>query len=341
MKIDAALMPLDFTQSGETAARLEKRGFAAAWSFEGPHDPFFPLVLAAQRTERIELGTAIAVAFARNPMTCAHIAWDLQTLARGRFILGLGTQIRPHIVKRFSQPWSKPAARMREFVLAIRAIWSCWGEGEKLAFEGDFYTHTLMTPVFNPGQNPFGAPRLFVAGVGPKMVEVVGEVADGFFVHPFHSPEFLADDTLPALERGLASAGRARKDFEISCQTLVAIGSNDEEIQTARRKAKGQISFYASTPAYRGVLDRHGFGDLQPELNRMSKQGKWLEMIGKIDDDLFDKIAVSGTPAEVGARLRLRNAFADRTTLMLYNETDPDAVMDVIGAATRSNNREG
>ena len=330
MKIDAALMTADFTQSGEVAAELEERGYAAAWSFEGPHDPFFPLVLAAQRTERIDLGTSIAVAFARNPMTCAQIAWDLQTLSRGRFILGLGTQIRPHIVKRFSQPWSKPAARMREFVLAVRAIWACWGEGQKLAFDGEFYTHTLMTPLFNPGKNPFGAPRLFVAGVGPKMVEIVGEVADGFFIHPFHSPEFLAADTLPALERGRAKACRQRKDFEISCQTIVAIGSNDEEIETARRKAKGQISFYASTPAYRGVLDLHGYGDLQPELKRMTKEGKWLEMIGKIDDDLFDEIAVSGSPFEVGEKLRERNAFADRTTLMLYNETDPDAVNDLI-----------
>ncbi len=334
MKIDASLMVGEIAGGGPMAARLERQGFSAAWSFEGPHDPFFPLVMAAEATERIELGTSIAVAFARNPMTCAHIAWDLQTLSRGRFILGLGTQVRPHLVKRFSQPWSKPAARMREFVLAIRAIWRCWEEGERLAFEGEFYTHTLMMPVFNPGVNPFGTPRLFVAGVGPKMVEIVGEVADGFFIHPFHSPEFLAADTLPALERGLTKSARQRKDFEISCQTIVAIGNTEEEVNTARAKAKGQISFYGSTPAYRGVLDLHGYGDLQPELNRMSKEGKWLEMIGKIDDDLFDKIGVSGSPAEVGAKLRERNAFADRTTLMFYNETDPDAVMDVIGAAS-------
>ena len=334
MKIDAAMLTADFTTSGDVAAALEKQGFSAAWSFEGPHDPFFPLVLAAERTERIELGTAIAVAFARNPMLCAHIAWDLQTLSRGRFILGLGSQIRPHIVKRYSQPWSKPVARMREFVLAVRAIWRCFGEGERLDFEGEFYTHTLMTPIFNPGPNPFGSPRLFVAGVGPKMVEVAGEVGDGFFVHPFHSPEFLAADTLPALERGLAKAERTRSDFEISCQTIVAIGSSDEEIQTARTKAKAQISFYASTPAYRGVLELHGRDGLQPELNRMSKEGRWLEMTGKIDDDLFDAIGVSGTPADVGARLRERNAFADRTTLMLYNETEPDAVTDVIAASS-------
>ncbi|MAE94595.1 MAG: LLM class F420-dependent oxidoreductase [Deltaproteobacteria bacterium] len=333
MKIDGGLM-VGAGEAADAARQLEAQGFDGGWSFEGPHDPFFPLLLASQTTERLELGTAIAVAFARNPMTCANIGHDLQELTKGRFILGLGTQIRPHIEKRFSQPWSRPAARMREFVQAIRAIWRCWGEGERLEFRGEFYTHTIMIPAFNPGPNPYGTPRIFVAGVGPKIVEGLGEVADGFFVHPFHSAAFLEAETLPALQRGLDKGGRARKDFEISCQTITAIGANDEEIATARQKAKGQISFYGSTPAYKGVLAHHGYEDLQPELNRMSKEGKWLEMITRIDDDLFDTLAVSGTPAEAGRRLRKRNGgFADRSTLMLYNETDPDAVTDLIRAA--------
>jgi probable F420-dependent oxidoreductase len=329
MKIDAALM-VKTEEAAATAARLEREGYAAAWSFEGPSDPFFPLVLASQQTERIELGTAIAVAFARNPMICAHIAQDLQRLSKGRFILGLGTQIKPHIERRFSQTWSHPVARMREFVLAIRAIWECWRESSRLDFRGEFYTHTLMTPVFNPGPNPFGDPRIFVAAVGPKMVEMVGEVGDGFFVHPFHSQPYMEATTLPALETGLATGGRARKDFEISCQTIVAIGSNDEEIAQAMQKAKGQLSFYGSTPAYKGVLEHHGYEDLQPELNRMSKEGKWLEMIGKIDDDLFGHLGVRGTVDEVAEQLRARNAFADRTTLMLYNETDPEAAVELV-----------
>jgi probable F420-dependent oxidoreductase len=328
-------MVSEIEAAGPAAATLERQGFDAAWSFEGPHDPFYPLVTAASATSRIELGTSIAVAFARNPMICAQIGWDLQAHSKGRFILGLGTQIKPHIVKRFSQEWSRPAARMREFALAVRAIWACWEGDGRLDFRGEFYTHTLMTPVFNPGPNPFGPPRLFVAGVGPKMVEAVGEVADGLFIHPFHSPEFLAADTLPALERGLAKGQRKRDAFEISCQTIVAMGSNDEEIARARQKAKGQLSFYGSTPAYRGVLDQHGYGDLQPELNRMSKEGKWLEMITKIDDALFDIIAVAGTPAQVGEKLAKRNSFAERTTLMLYNETDPESVVDLIAAAKR------
>jgi probable F420-dependent oxidoreductase len=333
MKIDGALIGGDFTRAGEEAARLEAQGFAGVWSFEGQHDPFLPLVLAAGRTERIELGTGIAVAFARNPMTTAYLAQDLQTLARGRFILGLGTQIRPHVEKRFSQPWSKPVARMREFVAALRAIWRAWGTGERLDFRGEFYTHTLMTPMFSP-KLPHGSPPIFLAGVGVRMVEMLGEVADGFFVHPFHSRAFLEAETLPALARGLARGGRARKDFTISCQTVVALGSNDAEIEAARRQARGQLSFYGSTPAYKGVLEHHGRPELQPELNRLSKQGRWREMGERIDDTLFDVLAVSGTPAQVGAALARRNDFADRSTLMLYNQTEPDAVVDVVRAAS-------
>jgi probable F420-dependent oxidoreductase len=336
MKIDAGLMSTQLAASGAAAARLEAQGFGAAWSFEGTHDPFLPLALAAQATQRIELGTAVAIAFARNPMNVAYLAWDVQALARGRFILGLGTQIQPHIEKRFSMPWSKPAQRLREFVLAIRAIWRAWESGERLAFRGEFYTHTLMTPFFNPGRNEFGAPPIYCAGVGPRMVEAVGEVADGFLVHPLHSPSFLEAVTLPALERGLAKSGRSRKDLAISCQTIVALGGTAAQIETARQKARGQISFYGSTPAYRGVLEHHGYGDLHPELNRLSKTGGWAEMMERIDDTLFDHIAVSGTPAEVGRKLRARNAgFAARTTLMLYDETgDPEAVREVIAAAS-------
>jgi probable F420-dependent oxidoreductase len=324
MKIDGALIGGDWTRAGEEAALLEAQGFAGAWSFEGQHDPFIPLVLAAERTESITLGTAIAVAFARNPMTTAYLAQDLQTLSCGRFVLGLGTQIRPHIEKRYSQPWSRPVERMREFVLALRAIWRGWESGSRLEFRGEFYTHTLMTPMFSP-PIPYGSPPIYLAGVGPRMVEMVGEVADGFFVHPFHSRAFLDADTLPALARGLERGGRARKDLMVSCQTIVALGSSDAEIEAARQKARGQISFY-------------GYPDLQPELNRLSKQGQWPRMVGLIDDALFDQIAVSGTPAEVVAKLRTRNRFADRSTLMLYNETAPEAVVDVVRelAASRS-----
>jgi probable F420-dependent oxidoreductase len=302
-------------------------------SFEGPHDPFLPLVLAARETKRVELTTAVAIALARNPMVCAYMANDLQLISRGRFILGLGTQIRPHIERRFSQTWSKPNARMREFVRAIRAIWHSWGSGEKLDFRGEFYTHTLMTPFLSPGANPFGAPRIFLAGFGPNMVRVAGEVADGWIVHPLHSRDFVLSQTMPALEQGCAKAGRRRQDMEIACQLITMIGSTDEEVERARGKAKAQIAFYGSTPAYKVMLDHHGWGDLQPQLNRLSKEGKWLEMIEFITDDMLDLIGISGTPSHVGEQIRSRGDFADRVSLVLYNETEPDAVTDLVRSA--------
>ncbi len=334
MKMEAALMPSDIAATGAAARAAEDLGYDGVLSFEGPHDPFLPLVLAARDTERVELTTAIAIAFARNPMNCAHIANDLQLISGGRFNLGLGTQIRPHIERRFSQTWSKPNARMREFVQAIRAIWRTWSEGERLDFRGEFYTHTLMTPVFNPGANPHGPPPIFLAGFGPGMVRVVGEVADGWILHPLHSPSFVETVTLPALREGLARSGRAEGAVQISCQTIVMLGANDEQIAKARDGARAQLSFYSSTPAYRGVLDHHGWGDIQPELNRLSKQGKWLEMMAFITDDMLDVIGVSGTPAEAGTKVRERNRFADRTSLILYDETgDPGAVGELLRAA--------
>ena len=337
MKIDGAILAASPGDAGPAAQALEQLGYDGGFSFEGPHDPFLPLVVAAEHTERLELATAIAIAFARNPMTLAYLGNDLQLQSCGRFILGLGSQIRPHIEKRFSSSWSRPAARMRELVRAIRAIWRAWNQDEKLDFRGDFYTHTLMTPVFNPGQNPYGTPRIFVAGIGPKMTEVAGEVADGFFVHPFHTPEFIAAVTLPALERGLAKADRARKDFEIACQVIIASGSTEEEFTAAKNAARAQISFYGSTPAYRPVLECHGRGELQSELNRLSKAGRWLEMAGLIDDDLLEKIAVLGSPDEIASKLRARcEKFADRVSLIAPLTPDPATWTSVVRELKRS-----
>src|SRR5215831_5402568 len=266
MRIDGALLG-DPSEVATAARSLESQGFDGILSFEGQHDPFLPLAVAAEHTRRVELSTAIAIAFARNPMVCAYMANDLQLLSRSRFVLGLGTQIRPHIEKRFGQPWSRPNARMREFVRAIRAIWQAWETGERLQVRGAFYTHTLMTPFFSPGPNPHGWPAIALAGFGPAMIAVAGEVADRWIVHPLNTPAYMAAVGLPALERGLARAGRSRRDIVISCQTITMIGSTDAEIAAAREKAKGQIAFYGSTPSYKVLLDHHGWGDLQPELN--------------------------------------------------------------------------
>ena len=332
MRIDGALTVADLTETGAAARELERVGFDGILSFEGPHDPFLPLASAAEHTTRVELTTAIAIAFARNPMVCAYMANDLQLLSRGRFRLGLGSQIRPHIERRFGQPWSRPNPRMREFVLAIRAIWQAWDTGGRLDFRGDFYTHTLMTPFFSPGPNPHGRPPIALAGFGPGMTTVAGEVADGWIVHPLNSPAYVRAIALPALERGLTKAGRARREVEISCQTITMIGATDAQIATARAKAKAQIAFYGSTPAYKVMLDHHGWGALQPELNRLSKQGAWTDMIGLVTDEMLDVIGVSGTPAAAGRALRARNAWADRTSLVIYNETEPAAVADLVRA---------
>jgi probable F420-dependent oxidoreductase len=334
MKLDMAMLGSDFSARGDEAARLEAQGFDGGIIFEAARDPFLQALLAAQGTRRLEIATGVAIAFARSPMIVAQTANDLQTLARGRFILGLGSQIRPHIEKRFSMPWSKPAARMREYVQALRAIWQAWATGERLAFRGAFYTHTLMPPVFSPGPNPFGTPPVFLGGVGPTMIAVAGEVGDGMFVHPLHTPSYVADVMTPALQQGFAAAGKTRRDFQVSCQTITMMGANDEQVAKARSQAKAQIAFYGSTPAYKVVLDHMGKGDIHPELNRLSKQGKWLEMMALVTDDMLDEIGVSGAPAAVGATLAARNgAFADRTTLTLYDETkDPGAVTDLLRA---------
>ncbi len=304
MKVDGGIGQIAGAADGARLA--EAAGFDGAWSAETSQDPFLPLLVAAEHTQRIELGTAIAVAFARSPMTLAQTAYDLQKFSEGRFMLGLGSQIKPHITKRFSMPWSHPAARMREMILAIRAIWDTWNTGAKLDFHGDFYTHTLMTPFFNPGPNPHGDAKIFIAGVGPLMTKVAGEVCDGFLVHPFTTDAYLRDVTLPALEEGMAIGGRQRADFEISLTAFVVSGSDEAEMQRSADAARGQIAFYGSTPAYRGVLEHHGWGDLQTELNALSKQGEWATMATLIDDDILGTFAVVTEPDQVAAGLKDR-----------------------------------
>jgi probable F420-dependent oxidoreductase len=299
-----------------TARRAEEDGFDGVWCAETCHDPFLPLMLAAEHTERIQLGTGIAVAFARNPMTTAVLANDLQTYSGGRFLLGLGSQIKPHIEKRFSMPWSHPAARMREFVLAMRAIWSAWHEGKKLAFRGDFYTHTLMTPFFDAGPNPYGPPKVFVAAVGERMTEVAGEVADGLLAHGFTTARYMREVTVPALERGLARAGRSRQDFEISYPAMIVTGATDEELAEATVAVKKQLAFYGSTPAYKPVLELHGWGELHGELNRLSKRGQWDAMAELVSDEIVDAFAVMAPAEDVPAELTKR--YGDMVTRLSF-----------------------
>lgn len=335
MLVDAPLVTQALPEVRDAARAMEGRGYDGVYTFEGPHDPFLPLVLAADATERIELITAVAIAFARNPMTIAMQAHDLQVLSAGRFRLGLGSQIRPHIERRFSMPWSAPAARMREMVLAVRAIWATWNERVPLRFEGEHYSHTLMTPFFDPGPCPFGPPPIWLGGVGPLMTEVAGEVADGFMIHPFGTERSLHEVTLPALERGRARAGARSAPLELSLPVMIATGPNEEALAAATEAVRAQIAFYASTPAYRVVLDVHGWGDLQPTLRELTKSGDWGAMAGAISDEILHAIAVVAEPHDVAAEIQRRyGRVLQRVALNAPYPMDPDLWQQIASELT-------
>jgi len=308
MKVDGGISS-ELSKAEASAKEAEAAGYDGAWTAETSHDPFLPHVLAAEHTERLELGTSIAVAFARNPMNLANLAWDLQSYSEGRFILGLGSQIKPHITKRFSMEWSHPAPRMREMILAIRAIWDTWLNGTPLAFRGEFYTHTLMTPFFTPDRKDLdgvGVPRIFLAGVGELMTEVAGEVCDGFICHGFTTERYLREVTLPALARGRAKAGKTMEGFELVGPSFVVTGNDEAEMAAAEQGTRQQIAFYGSTPAYKGVLELHGWNGLHEELNALSKKGGWVEMGNLITDDILNTFAVVGEPEQVAPELLRR-----------------------------------
>ena len=330
MLVDSTL-GLDPAAVVTQATSAEAYGYDGIWSAETSHDPFLPLVLAAEHTERLQVGTGIAVAFARNPMTLASAANDLQTMSEGRFMLGLGSQIKPHIEKRYSMPWSHPAPRMRELILAVRAIWASWADGSRLAFRGEFYRHTLMTPMFDPGPNPWGNPPVFLAAVGPLMTEVAGEVADGVLAHAFTTERYLREVTVPALERGLASAGRTREEVQISYPGMVVTGIDDEAFEASAAATRKQLAFYGSTPAYRPVLELHGWGDLQSDLNTLSKRGAWDEMAGLIDDDVLEAFAVVGPLDTVAERVTERFAgVVDRFNVYAPSGVGVDRWADIL-----------
>ena len=320
MKIDAALDGALETVA-DRARFLEDCGYDGIMSSETAHDPFLPLVVAAEHTSRVELTTAIAVAFARNPASLAHLGHDLNAYSGGRFIMGLGSQIRPHIQRRFSMPWSRPAARMKEFIEALHAIWDCWYDGKPLDFRGEFYSHTLMTPAFSPDDTRHGRPKITLAAVGPRMTETAAAVSGGIILHPFTTERYIRDVTVPIIEETLATAGRDRRDFEIVYAPFVVSGATEEAFDELKREIRDRIAFYGSTLAYKGVFDLHGWGDLQPELNRLSKLGRWDEMGGLIEPDILAAFAVVGEPADVVAQIESRYAgLVDRLTIELGDD---------------------
>lgn len=316
-------------ESATRATRLRELGVDGVFTFEGAHDVFAPLTLAA--TTGTDIMTNVAMAFPRSPMHLAHTAWDLQALSGGRFRLGLGSQIRPHIEKRYGSVWSEPVERMRDTVLAVQAILRAWQTGERLDYRGRFWQHTLMTPQFDPGPNPCGPPPVLVGALGPRMTAMAAEVADGLLVMPFNTERHYRERTLAAVDKG---RGDSTRPFEIIVEAIVAMGDTEEEVTTARRAVRNLLAFYGSTPAYRPVLEVEGWADLQPELNLLSKQGRWREMAGLIDDTMVDALTVSGSPADCAAQIR--NRFGDTAARVCcyfpgYQVGD-DAIADLVTA---------
>ena len=305
MKIDTNLAT-SLADVPRVARAAEEMGFDGVWTTEAGHDPFIPAVLAAEHTRRIEIGTAIAVAFPRSPMVFAHIAWDLQALSKGRFILGLGTQVKGHNERRYSVKWESPGPKLREMILSLRAIWNCWQNGTKLDFRGEHYSFTLMTPFFSPG--PIEQPHvpIYIAGVNPYICRLAGELCDGFHAHPLHSVKHLRETVIANISSGLRKAGRSRQDFQLAATAFVITGANEAEIAASRALVRQQISFYASTRTYRGVLEAHGWGDVSERLNEKAAKGDWAGMAREITDEMLEVYAVTGTYDEIPGKLRAK-----------------------------------
>ena len=310
---------LTLADAADTARHAEAAGFETLWTLEAHTEPFLPLVLAAEHTTRLRLGTAVAVALARNPMVVAQVAHELHRYSGGRLELGLGSQVGAHITRRFSEPFDHPAARMAEFVQALRAIWACWNDGEPLDFQGRFYRHTLMTPAFDPGPSTVGEPRVLLAAVGPRMTEVAREHADGLVAHPLSSPSTLRSMIRPGV------AGAVREHFEIVCPILVVTGSDDAALDAARDVVRRQIAFYASTPAYRAVFEQYGEGDRADRLRAMSRDGQWAEMTELITDELLTEFSVEAPVGSLASAVRARyDGVVDRALLYAPYPVQPE-----------------
>jgi len=303
MKVSTSITTDDFASIADTARRLEEAGFDQVSSQENRHDPFVPLTLAAAATERVGLATSVAIAFPRSPMMAASVSWDLHTLSNGRFTLGIGSQIKPHNERRFSTPWSAPAPRMREYVQSIRAIFNTWQTGERLKFEGDHYTFTLMTPNFTPPALPGDPPEIHISAVGPYMLGVAGRECDGVMLHGFCTRAYLSEVIMPKLQNGLDASGRDRADFKISGGGFVATGATNEEVDAAFEFVRKRVGFYGSTPSYWPVLELHDQLELGHKLNALSKAGEWDAMTDAVDDDVVELFCARGRHGEIASAI--------------------------------------
>ena len=298
MKFDASLLVHQLEQMPALARFADEAGFDGIWTFETSHEPFLPLVLAAEHSSRLSLGTSIAVAFPRSPTILAQIAWDLARFSKGRFILGLGTQVKGHNERRFGVKWEKPVEKMREVILAVRAIWDCWQNRARLNFKGEFFKLNLMTPFFSPEPHEYHRIPIFVAGVNPRMCQLAGELCEGFHAHPLHSARYLKERVLPNIEIGLQKIGRERRSIEVSSSIFV-IPTDDPAAAKYEAEVREQISFYASTPPYRPVFELEGWGAVADELKTLAARGKWNDMPALITQEMLDRFALRSTWAEL------------------------------------------
>ncbi len=315
MKIDAGLAVNRLRDVPAAARAVEEAGFDGLWSVETSHDPYLPLALAAEHTRRIELGTAIAVAFPRSPLVHAQVAWDLQAQSEGRFILGLGTQVKGHNERRFGIPWDQPGPRLREMIQMMHAIWDCWQNGSKPAFEGKFYNFSLMTPFFNPGPLSVPRPAIYIAGVNEYMCRLAGELCDGFHVHPLHTLRYLDEFLLPEMAKGAAAAGREARACKLTTSAFIVTGADEAQVEAAKKGVRQQIAFYASTRTYRKVLEIHGWDEVPERLNRRAAKGDWEGMAEEISDEILAEVACIGTYDTIASQVRAKyEGYLDRVT---------------------------
>jgi probable F420-dependent oxidoreductase len=303
LKIDAELFATSPAEAGALAKKAEDFGFDCLWVNETKHDPFLQLALAASSTRSIMLGTSIALAFTRSPTTLAYTAWDLQNLSGGRLLLGLGSQVKGHIERRFGMKWESPAPKMREVVLALRAIWESWQTGSKLDFQGRFYKLDLMTPFFSPEPMAHAAIPIYIAGVNEGMCRLVGRLGDGLHVHPLHTAKYLREAILPAMMQGLERAGRNRRDVTVAASVFAAVGDDEAQIRSVKQFYRSQIAFYASTRTYRKVMEAHGWGGLCDRLHQLSVRGEWEKMAEEVGEDVLKEFVIEGSWSDVGEKV--------------------------------------
>ena len=325
MKVEASVFGNSLAEIPARVQRAEALGYDGVTSGETARDPMLKLTLAVEHSTSLSIGTSVLIAFPRSPMVTAYEAWELQDYSKGRFLLGIGTQVKAHIVRRFSGEWGSPGPRLREYIESLRAIWDCWQNGTKLNYEGKFYRFNLMTPYFTPGPIEHPNIPIYISALNPYNIQLAGEVCDGLRMHGFNTPEYTRDIILPNLEKGAKRGGRELKDIDVVGMGFYITGANDEEIERQKLGVRERIAFYGSTPAYRSILDHHGWGDVHQELHLLSREGRWKQMAELISDDMLEVFTAMGTYDEIADRLKERWGSTSTRLGFEFSQKGPEA----------------